>query len=230
LSCSGWLELQHCLCELQERARLDIVSEFHLGDFVNKFTPGSLVMLPSEAGDDAETTTAPHCSNRQIFVTISGAIGVVFNVSPALFGFLNRLQTSMRQVVRGIGGFSHAEWRSWSNNLRIPSPLVETERSSRGFVDGDLVEAFLELNRCAGVGGAWHCPIQRSRCVCAGRKLTRSSLCCPRMVRVAQGLENQVKQSHSSLCSGLWRSWRDRIEVPMCLTSCCDPRDEMHAC
>lgn len=137
-----------CVGVCQERARLDIVSEFHLGDFVNKFTAGSLVMLPSEVGDDSDTTTASHCTNRHIFVTISGAIGVVFNVSPALFGFLNRLQTAMRQVVRGIGGFSHAEWRSWCNNLRIPSPLVETERSSRGFIDGDLLEAFLELNRC----------------------------------------------------------------------------------
>lgn len=48
-----------------------------------------------------------------------------------------------------MGGLSHAEWRSWYNPARLPSQLIsEGEPISRGFVDGDLLETFLELPRC----------------------------------------------------------------------------------
>ena len=33
----------------EERGRLDVVGEYHLGEFVNRILPGSLVMQPAEA-------------------------------------------------------------------------------------------------------------------------------------------------------------------------------------
>ena len=43
----------------------------------------------------------------------------------------------MCKVVKGVGGFSWEEWRSFSNDRRtVPS---------RNFIDGDLVESFLDL-------------------------------------------------------------------------------------
>jgi DNA damage-binding protein 1 len=42
-----------------------------------------------------------------------------------------------KQVVRGVGGFAHDQWRSFSNERKsVPA---------RGFIDGDLIERFLDL-------------------------------------------------------------------------------------
>lgn len=46
---------------------------------------------------------------------------------------------AMRTVVRGVGGLSHAEWRSFHNERKT--------QEARGFVDGDLVEQFVDLAR-----------------------------------------------------------------------------------
>ncbi len=47
---------------------------------------------------------------------------------------------------------SHAEWRSFYNPRFSPSDVREGVPSSRGFIDGDVVESFLELSRYV-VGG-----------------------------------------------------------------------------
>lgn len=44
----------------------------------------------------------------------------------------------MRKVVKGVGGFDHAQWRSFANQHVAAAP-------ARQFVDGDLVEQFLDL-------------------------------------------------------------------------------------
>ena len=46
---------------------------------------------------------------------------------------------AMRTVVRGVGGLSHAEWRSFHNERKT--------QEARGFVDGDLAEQFVDLAR-----------------------------------------------------------------------------------
>ena len=45
----------------------------------------------------------------------------------------------MAKVVQGVGGLSHAEWRSFHNERKT--------QECRGFVEGDLVEMFLDLPR-----------------------------------------------------------------------------------
>lgn len=44
------------------------------------------------------------------------------------------------QVVHGVGGLSHAQWRSFSNEHR-------TSEAAQNFIDGDLIETFLDLTR-----------------------------------------------------------------------------------
>ncbi len=61
-----------------------MVGEYHLGEFVNRFRPGSLVMkLP-----DSEAAAIP----TLLFGTINGVIGLVASLPKPQFDFLTRLQ------------------------------------------------------------------------------------------------------------------------------------------
>lgn len=42
------------------------------------------------------------------------------------------VQTSLRRVIKGVGGFDHAEWRAFRSE--------RTKADARGFIDGDLIE------------------------------------------------------------------------------------------
>jgi len=115
----------------EDRTRLDVCGRFHLGEFVNVLRSGSLVMnLPDL--DNPFKVVPSH-----VFGTINGVIGVVAPLSKLQFQFFSRLEEALEGVIKGVGGFSHKEWRDW-----------RTERKSEarsGFIDGDLVEQFLDL-------------------------------------------------------------------------------------
>ena len=67
---------------------LQVVGEYHLGDMVNRFQHGSLVMqLP-----DSETAHIP----TLLFGTILGIIGVVASIPREQYEFLARLQVSIK--------------------------------------------------------------------------------------------------------------------------------------
>ena len=51
------------------------------------------------------------------------------------------LQASMRKVVKGVGGLDHKHWRSYVHEHSFQS------QPAYNFVDGDLVEQFLELEK-----------------------------------------------------------------------------------
>lgn len=115
----------------EERNRLEVVGEYHLGEFVNRFRHGSLVMrLP-----DSEASHIP----TVIFATVNGVIGVIASLPHDQFLTLQRLQNCLTKVVKGVGGFSHEQWRSFSNERKT----VE----ARNFLDGDLIESYLDLKR-----------------------------------------------------------------------------------
>ncbi|KAL9270792.1 DNA damage-binding protein 1-like protein [Drosera capensis] len=115
----------------EERARLEVVGEYHLGEFINRFRHGSLVMrLP-----DSEVGQIP----TFIFGTVNGVIGVVASLRHEHYLFLEKLQTSMRKVIKGVGGLSHEHWRSFYNEKKTVD--------ARNFLDGDLIESFLDLSR-----------------------------------------------------------------------------------
>ncbi|KAG5254644.1 DNA DAMAGE-BINDING PROTEIN 1B [Salix purpurea] len=115
----------------EERGRLEVVGEYHLGEFVNRFRHGSLVMrLP-----DSDVGQIP----TVIFGTVNGVIGVIASLPHEQYVFLEKLQSNLRKVIKGVGGLSHEQWRSFNNEKKT----VE----ARNFLDGDLIESFLDLSR-----------------------------------------------------------------------------------
>lgn len=115
----------------EERSRLEVVGEYHLGEFVNRFRHGSLVMrLP-----DSDVGQIP----TVIFGTVNGVIGVIASLPHDQYLFLEKLQTNLRKVIKGVGGLSHEQWRSFYNEKKT----VE----AKNFLDGDLIESFLDLSR-----------------------------------------------------------------------------------
>lgn len=115
----------------EERGRLEVVGEYHLGEFVNRFQHGSLVMrLP-----DSDVGKIPTI----IFGTVNGVIGVIASLPQDQYVFMERLQTNLRKVIKGVGGLSHEQWRSFYSEKKTVD--------SRNFLDGDLIESFLDLGR-----------------------------------------------------------------------------------
>ena len=102
-----------------------------MGDFVNRFRHGSLVMRLT----DTEAAQIP----TVIFGTVNGMIGVVASLPNDLFVYLHKLQSCLTKVIKGVGGFSHDQWRSFSTDRKT--------QEARNFLDGDLIESFLDLKR-----------------------------------------------------------------------------------
>ncbi|GMF12407.1 unnamed protein product [Phytophthora lilii] len=138
----------------EERGRLETVGEFHLGEFVNRFRYGSLVMQNNSSTAQAPTSTGPTDmvdvgepapvvpavqNQSMLFGTVSGMIGVILPITKDQYSFLLRVQQALTQVVKGVGGFSHKEWRTFENRRSVSE--------ARNFIDGDLVESFLDLTK-----------------------------------------------------------------------------------
>ncbi|TMW57264.1 hypothetical protein Poli38472_003189 [Pythium oligandrum] len=154
----------------EERSRLETVGEYHLGEFVNRFRFGSLVMQNNQSTGSTTSTPAlaaaatssdmvdvhdndsamPSTSvasspsgirnhSSMLFGTVSGMIGVVFSISKEEYQWLVRLQQAINKVIKGVGGFSHKEWRTFENR--------RTVNEARNFIDGDLIESLLDLPR-----------------------------------------------------------------------------------
>lgn len=116
----------------QDRQQMQQVGMFHLGDTVNVFRPGSLVVQhPSESSIDIKRTT--------LFGTIDGVVGLILSIEPSLYFKLESLQNSLCRIIKSVGNIDHKDWRAFQQNK---SSLTAT-----GFIDGDLVETFLDLSR-----------------------------------------------------------------------------------
>jgi DNA damage-binding protein 1 len=68
---------------------------------------------------------------------ISGYIGLVLQLSPSLYQLLMSLQLSLAEYVPSVGKIDHSTWRSFESD--------ERSDVSRGFIDGDLIETYLDL-------------------------------------------------------------------------------------
>jgi DNA damage-binding protein 1 len=129
----------------EERSRLEVLSGFHLGDFINVIAKGSLsrtVALenPSEASEIKGDPKA--ALDSLLFGTVSGRLCSMFPLSAEDFNFLSVLEKSLLQVVKAlsVGGLSHEEWRSFFHERRGKHQGYE-----RKTIDGDLIERFLDL-------------------------------------------------------------------------------------
>jgi len=114
----------------EDRARLDCVGRYHSGEFINRIRAGSLVMnIPGSDNDSAVIPT-------HLFGTINGVVGVIAPLSKVQYEFLLRLEECLQDHIRGVGGFSHKQWRTFVNERR--------EESKCNFIDGDLIESLLD--------------------------------------------------------------------------------------
>lgn len=102
------------------------------GDMVNVFRHGSLVM--QNVGE--KTTPTQGCI---LYGTVSGAIGLVTQIPPDFYEFLRSLEGRLTHTIKSVGKIEHSFYRSYSTDMK--------QEPCEGFIDGDLVESFLDLNR-----------------------------------------------------------------------------------
>jgi DNA damage-binding protein 1 len=158
------------------RCRLDTIGEFHLGEMCNKFMSGSLVMPVSSSSNNsganrravrraatpqkkrsesttttknaAAASTSPAVSVRRpvvvtgsqtLFGTVDGTLGVILGLDGRTAAFFSTLERAMANTIRPVGDFDHQLYRACQTERRI--------HPAHGFVDGDLVESFLDLDR-----------------------------------------------------------------------------------
>lgn len=68
---------------------------------------------------------------------VSGYIGLVLQLSPTLYQLLLALQQLLAEHVPSVGKVEHNIWRFFQSEL--------ASKPSSGFVDGDLIETYLDL-------------------------------------------------------------------------------------
>ncbi|XP_011303524.1 DNA damage-binding protein 1 [Fopius arisanus] len=115
----------------EERQQMQEVGQFHLGDMVNVFRHGSLVM--QHLGESSTPT-----QGCVLFGTVGGAIGLVTQIPSGFYEFLRNLEDRLTSVIKSVGKIEHHFWRSFNTELKV--------EQCEGFIDGDLVESFLDLN------------------------------------------------------------------------------------
>ena len=118
-----------------ERRRLEFVGGFHLGEHVNRFREGSLVMRASAASSGSISSLTP----KLVFGCVSGMLGVVASVNHDEFAVLSRLQAAAIKVLQGVGDMPYNPWRKFVTSSRADE--------CRNFIDGDVVESILDMSR-----------------------------------------------------------------------------------
>lgn len=118
--------------EEEDRRLLKVAGQFHLGENVNVFREGSLV-LQNPSG-------APRLVHKTIlYGSANGAIGLIGCIEKSLFDLLLTLQDSLSRTVTSIGCIPHNIYRSFCTDRQ--------KEPASGFIDGDLIERFLDLPR-----------------------------------------------------------------------------------
>lgn len=114
----------------EEKRRLRVISEMNLGEMVNRIRPISVV--PS-----ASAAVIP----RAFLATVEGSMYLYATIAPSKQDLLMRLQTELAKAVKSPGHVEFALWRAFKSQVRDMG-----EEGPMRFVDGELVEAFLDLS------------------------------------------------------------------------------------
>lgn len=93
---------------------------------------------PSSGGRRRRITPVVTVGSRTLFGTVDGTLGSVLGMDQRTLTFFTALVRAMAQVVRPVGGLSHDRLRAYRNDMG--------SQPHRGFVDGDMVESFLDLD------------------------------------------------------------------------------------
>jgi DNA damage-binding protein 1 len=157
------------------RCRLDTVGEFHLGEMCNKFMSGSLVMPSTSSSKESSSSggtarrksllsspkkggssklpaspgLAPTATRSRrplvaigshtLFGTVDGTLGVILGLDGPTAAFFSCLERALQRVITPVGNFGHQQFRAFNAEQRL--------HPSHGFVDGDLAESFLDLDK-----------------------------------------------------------------------------------
>ncbi|POS88226.1 hypothetical protein EPUL_000128 [Erysiphe pulchra] len=125
---------------LEDRRRLEITGEFHLGEMVNR-------MQKIQVKPTFNAVIIP----RAFLATTEGSIYLLSTIAPSTQDLLIRLQTSIAANVKTLGNIEFNSYRSFLNMDREASEPYR-------FVDGELIERFLDQDEslqieiCRGLG------------------------------------------------------------------------------
>uniref|UniRef100_A0A3P9NAD1 DNA damage-binding protein 1 n=1 Tax=Poecilia reticulata TaxID=8081 RepID=A0A3P9NAD1_POERE len=89
----------------EERQHLQEVGVFHLGEFVNVFCHGSLVL--QNLGESSTPT-----QGSVLFGTVNGMIGLVTSLSEGWYSLLLDLQNRLTKVIKSVGKIEHSLYPS----------------------------------------------------------------------------------------------------------------------
>lgn len=99
---------------------------------MNVFRKGTLVL--EQLNENSELAQSSF-----LLGSVSGAIGVITQIKKEEYNLFLELQNKLAYLIKPVGKIEHSHWRSFSNSL--------TTEPSKGFIDGDLIECFLDLTR-----------------------------------------------------------------------------------
>ena len=68
---------------------------------------------------------------------VSGYIGLILQLPLTLYQSLMSLQLALAEYVPSVGKIDHSTWRAFYSD--------ERSKVSNGFIDGDLIETYLDL-------------------------------------------------------------------------------------
>ena len=113
-----------------DRRRLEVTSEMRLGEMVNR-------IRSFEVSETDSRTPAP-VTPKAFMGTVEGSIYLFGLIAPTHRDLLMRLQASLATMVSSLGDVPFNSYRAFKNQVR------EAEEPYR-FVDGELIEGFLDL-------------------------------------------------------------------------------------
>jgi len=116
----------------EERSQMTEVGQIHLGEFVNVFRHGTLVM--QHLGD----VTVKH-QGPILMGTVEGSIKLITQIEKELYDMLLVLQNKLNKKIKSVGRIEHHHYRKFFSEKK--------EELSHGFIDGDVIESFLDLDR-----------------------------------------------------------------------------------
>ncbi|KAJ6780357.1 hypothetical protein PWT90_06552 [Aphanocladium album] len=112
----------------QDRGRLEITSEMNIGEQINKIR--KLNVAPTE-----NAVVSP----KAFLASIEGTLYLYGDIAPKYQDLLMTLQTNIQTHVNSAGEIEFKSWRSFRNQVREADDLFR-------FVDGEMVERFLDLD------------------------------------------------------------------------------------
>jgi hypothetical protein len=77
-------------------------------------------------------------SSQMLYGTVDGTIGSILGLCGKTYAFLATLQRAMDTIIKLVGNLSHTHYRAWRRD--------ETRHGACGFVDGDWIKKFLDLD------------------------------------------------------------------------------------